>query len=1308
MRALPFASLAAARPPAVQSALALLAGAALVSACGKDRPPAHPLALAAAPLPARAAAPDPRFGKLDPATTGLQHQNLLRRENVVAYVYSGAGLAVGDYDGDGLPDVYLVSQDGPNKLFRQTAPLRFVDVTASAGGLDGGDAWGTAASFADVDGDGDLDLHVCNLESPNLLYQNQGDGTFVEKAGPFGLGQALASMGCAFADYDQDGDLDCYLLTNRALRHNLPAEILAEVSLPTTVRRTKAELTKPLPAVFPRGKDGVPTVPPGYEEHFFLVDGAPAPFQAGQRDRLLRNDGYGRFVDASDEAGIRDQGNGLSVVWWDCDGDGRLDLYVANDFQSPDKLYRNLGGGRFQEVTDAMLPHTAFFGMGTDFGDVDGDGRFDLLVADMSSTSHYWGKMLMGSMDQHRWFLMHSRPQQYMRNALYVNTGTGRFQEAAHLAGLASTDWTWAVRFGDLDDDGRLDVYATNGIPVFTDNPDTGEEFDRLWRQGMQQQALALFRAIPSVPEKKVARRNVGDLRFEDVGAQWGLDEASVAHGAVLCDLDRDGDLDVIANTMNGPAGLWENRGSDGHRALVSLRGNGGNRFGVGARIEVTAGGRTQVRLVSPTRGYMSAGEPVEHFGLGDAARIERLVVRWPSGRVQRFEGLRADRWFTVAEAGVGVAAGEGSEVVPAVEVAKAGDASEPAAAGPVGATDRAGSSPAPASAADMTNPAAAASRATTNAPTPPNPKATDSEEEPPFFIATALPAKHTERDFDDYAIQPLLPHRLSRLGPGLACGDADGDGRVDVWLAGAAGQPGTLLHARPDGSFAPVAGPWAQHTESEDLGACWIDFDADGDRDLYVASGGVEAGARSELLRDRLYRNDGGLRFVDATADALPDVRRSSSCVAAADFDRDGDVDLFVGTRVDPGRFPHSAPSVLLRNDGGRFVDVAGALLPAAGELGMVTAAQWTDLDGDGWLDLAVAASWQPVRVLGNDGGKGFADRTDALGLGALRGQWQSLAAADLDGDGDVDLALGNLGLNTKYKASADKPLRLFARDFDGNGTFDVVEAKAGADGLLPVRGLSCSSSAMPFVRQRFPTYDAFACANLGAIYGDALAQCLELSCSELQHVVLRNDGARFAVLPLPRRAQLAPAFGIGVADFDGDGHQDLVLAQNFFSPEPETGRFDGGLGLWLRGRGDATFDVVPPLASGIVLPDDQKALALADLDGDGAPEWLSAANDGAVRAFRASMPSASLAVLLRGRAGNRDAIGARVTLVRSDGTQQVREVHAGSGYLAQGEPCAWFADVPDGCRLAVVWPDGARSEHAVTHRRGRLVVGR
>ncbi|HEB52686.1 MAG TPA: VCBS repeat-containing protein, partial [bacterium] len=389
------------------------------------------------PLRARAAVVGKRFARLDPAATGLRFRNELRRENTIAYVYMGAGLAVGDYDADGLPDVYLVSQDGPNKLFRQVAPLRFEDVTAAAGiGLDGGDAWGTAASFADVDGDGDLDLYVCNLESPNLLFVNEGDGTFVEKAGMFGLGAACASTGAAFADYDNDGDLDLYLLTNRVLRPTLAQtpELVREMTLPASIRKSREELL----AVDLR----------------FEFKGRE--FMAGQPDRLFRNDGYAQFVEVTDEAGLHDHGNGLSVVWWDFDDDGWQDLYVANDFQSPDLLWRNRGDGTFEDVTKEMLPHTAFFGMGCDFGDIDGDGRMDLCVADMSSTSHYMGKMLMGYMDRHRWFLMNSDPPQVMRNALYVNTGAERFLEAAQMAGLASTDWTWSVRFADLDEDGRL------------------------------------------------------------------------------------------------------------------------------------------------------------------------------------------------------------------------------------------------------------------------------------------------------------------------------------------------------------------------------------------------------------------------------------------------------------------------------------------------------------------------------------------------------------------------------------------------------------------------------------------------------------------------------------------------------------------------------------------------------------------------------------------------------------------------------------------------------------------------------------
>ncbi len=1219
----------------------------VVGACSKPPEPS-PVALLAKPLVARAPMTGTRFAKVDPLTSGLTFANLLRRENVVAYVYTGAGLAVGDYDGNGLPDVYLVSQDGPNKLFRQVAPLRFEDVTVAAGGLDGGDAWGNAASFADVDGDSDLDLYVCNLESPNLLYLNQGDGTFHESAGPFGLGLVAASMGCAFADYDNDGDLDLYVLTNRVLKHQLPDEIVAEVTLPKAMRKTKAELLPPMPR-FESDKDGNLVVPKGYEDHFFTQPGHAHPFLAGQRDRLFRNDGYARWADVTDEAGIADHGNGLSVVWWDCDGDGLQDLYVANDFQSPDHLYRNLGNGRFADVAKQRLPHTPFFGMGADFGDLDNDGRFDLCVADMSSTSHYWGKMLMGSMDQHRWFLMNSNPQQYMRNALYVNTGTERFLEAGHLSGLASTDWTWAVRFVDLDEDGKLDFYATNGIPVFTDNPDIGEEFARLWQQGMQTQALALYRSIPSVAEKNIARRNVGELKFEDIGAAWGLDESSVSHGAVVCDLDRDGDLDVITNNLNAPCSVFENRTADSNRVLVELVGTVSNRRGVGCTITLSAGGVQQTRLVSLTRGYMSAGEAIEHFGLGTATTIDQLEVRWPNGKRQAFAGLPSNQHFTVREEAAAAPSASGSGTsLPVASVAKA------------------------------------------------------------FTASDAITGRHQERDFDDYVGQPLLPHRLSRLGPGIACGDVDGDGHTDVWIGGAAGQAGTLLRARGDGTFAASDGPWRDDAECEDMGATWLDFDSDGDLDLYVGSGGVEAGERSELLRDRIYQNDGKGTFTRAGAEVLPDLRISTSCVCAADFDRDGDVDLFVGGRVVPGRFPHAPTSALLRNDGGRFVDATEALLPALRDVGMVTAAVWSDLNGDAFVDLAIAAQWQPLRIFGNDAGKGFHERTQALGLSNLRGQWNSLAAGDLDGDGDMDLVAGNLGLNTKYKASVEKPLRLYGKDFDGNGTFDVVEAKQPGDIVLPVRGLSCSSQAMPFVRQKFPTYDAFARANLTEIYGgETLASCLELTCNELRHVVIENRGDRFVVTPLPRLAQVAPVFGIGIADFDGDGHQDLMLAQNFWSPEPETGRFDGGLGAWVRGLGGMQFVVVGAAQSGIVMPEDGKALALLDVDGNGSPDVVATTNNGPVRTFVGHTKQA-LAVQLHGVGGNPMAVGARVTLRAPDGKKQVREISAGSGYLAQSESCVWFANVPTASQLSVSWPDGTLSAHTLEATTGRVHIRR
>lgn len=1184
------------------------------------------------PLPRRLVVPGKRFARLDPAATGLAFQNQLRKENTVAYVYMGAGLTVGDYDGNGLPDVYLVSQDGSNKLFRQTAPLKFEDVTDTAGaGLGGGDAWGTAATFADVDGDGDLDLYVCNLESPNLLFLNQGDGTFVEKAGAFGLGQTAASTGAAFADYDNDGDLDLYLLTNRVFRPTLAKEIAAEVKLPGRIRKTREQLLA--------------------QELTFEVDGHR--FMAGQQDRLFRNDGYAKFVDVTEESGLKDAGNGLSVVWWDFDNDGLQDIYVANDFQSPDQLYRNLGTGRFADVTAQRLPHTAFFGMGTDFGDVNNDGMLDLCVADMSSTSHYMSKMLMGNMDQHRWFLENSNPQQYMRNALYVNTGTERFLEAAHMAGLASTDWTWTVRFADFDEDGRQDFYATNGIPVFADNPDIGNRVTKLWGERRYQAALDVMRNMPRVDEKNIARRNLGDLQFEDIGAEWGLDESGVTHGAVVVDLDRDGDLDVVTNNLNAAASVFENRTSQTNRLLVELRGHDGNHHGVGARIDIEAGGVSHVRQVSLTRGYMSAGEAVEHFGLGAATKVDKLQVTWPSGRRQSFGGVAANQRLTLHE--------------------------------------------------DLTLPASKRAGAAAAIP------------------ASQLHAKsfalgaHKEREFDDFAVQPLLPHRLSRLGPGVASGSTS-DATHDTWFGGAAGFAGCLLRA-PNGSAepSPLAGPWQAHLECEDMGAVFFDFDSDGDLDLYVGSGGVEVGDDDAVLRDRLYVKADDGTYALAPDGTIPDIRVSTSCVVAADYDRDGDVDLFVGGRVIPGRYPHAPTSTLLRNDGGKFVDATDEVAPACRQLGMVSSACWSDVDGDGFVDLVVAAQWQPVRVLSNVKGKRLQDRTEALGLGGARGLWNGVTSADLDGDGDFDLVVSNLGLNSKYAASAKKPMQLFAQDFDGNGTMDVIEAKQSGGVTLPVRGLSCSGGAMPFVRQKFATYDAFARASLGDIYGAALDDCLTLTCNELRHVVFENRGDAFVLHALPRMAQISASFGILARDLDGNGVPEIAMTHNFWSAEPETGRIDGGLGVLLRRVAGLDYEAVAALESGIVQPHDTRGLMLLDApfgkpgEQHSPDAFLVFANNNAPQTG-VSQPvglQPRMIVRLAGPAGNPNGIGAKVTLRRDGEEPIVRELLAGDGYLTQSSPVLWFPETASGT-LRVAWPDGEVSEHALTEKTHRITLRR
>jgi len=1217
--------------------IALLAGASAL-AC-------QPGDITSKPLIAPGAAPGATmFTPLDAAQTGIDFENRIDWENprkhLYMHSYAGGGICVGDYDNDGRPDLYLTSQVQRDRLFRQVGDLVFEDVTDKAG-VNLGAAWGNGATFLDIDNDGDLDLYVCNYDAPNLLYVNRGDGTFVESAKGAGLDFHGASIMAATADYDHDGFVDIYLLTNRLY----PGTVLDQPRMErrggrTTLSPEQSELFAEQTRVI------------GGRDERYVV-------KAGQRDRLYHNNGNGTFTEVGAAAGIAGNHPGLSATWWDFDGDGWPDLYVGNDFWDPDHWYRNNGDGTFTDFIGQTVPHTPWFSMGSDFGDIDNDGRMDFLAADMSARTHFMSKIMMGDMNDSRWFLESAEPRQYMRNMLYLNTGTARFMEIGFLAGLASTDWTWSVLFNDLDNDGRVDFFATNGTTNHSFDPDLTRrlaaleaDLNRRGVRDLQQrwdEQWRMYRQSPPRRERNIAFRNDGDYHFTDVGAAWGVNQETLSYGAAMADLDRDGDLDLIVCNVDDPVGVYRNDSTSGHRILVSLRGTRDNRFGIGARIHVSTSALRQMRQVYPAHGFESATEPVTAFGLGDEAVIEQLTVLWPNGARQEFFNLSADRWYTITQPR------DKPDTTPlAIYVAP-----------------------------PMFEPVDPANGLTT--PVAP------------------------ERPFDEYDEQPLLPARLSQSGPGLAWGDADGDGDNDLYVGGPAGQAGQLLLDRGQGRFdSAPPGPWNEDAESEDMAALWIDVDSDGDLDLIVASGSVEWEEGHSALRDRLYLNDGNGGFTHAPPDALSEAATCTSCIIAADYDRDGDLDLFIGGRAVPGRYPLAPPSRLLRNDDGRFVDVTSTEAPGLADSGMVTGAVWSDANNDGLVDLLLSREYGSIAFWQNTGA-GLVDHTSESGLADLTGWWNGIAAGDVDNDGDIDYVVLNAGLNTKYKApTVEKPSLIYYGDFEGKGAMHVVEAKHGDQALLPVRGLSCSSEAMPVVKERTPTYHDFAGATLDQIYTpQSLQEAQVLSAGQLASGVLINelsspDGEpRFVFRPFDRIAQASPGYGVVVSDLNGDGAADVYFVQNFSHREPETGRWEGGLSQLLLGDGRGGFTPIMPDQSGLLVPGDGRGLTICDVNHDGRPDLALTLNEGSLSAFINNSTESFLTVTLQGRPGNPSAAGARVRIVGPDAVaRQCGEVCAGSGYFSQSVPHLYFGLGREAgevvVELEVRWPDGSTSTHS------------
>jgi hypothetical protein len=1197
---------------------ALLVGALVALAFGGSRAAADPVPASAGPsAPLRTGGIEeqplaPRSGPrgktlftiIAPEDSGVRTENKYddpeiwgRRSREFDLGGVGTGVAIGDYDNDGRPDIFVVSKTESCRLFRNLGNWKFADVTEKAGVGDQGAAariWKQGATFADVNNDGLLDIYVCRFNAPNLLYINQGDGTFKEEAHAYGLDVNDASVMAYFCDYDRDGWLDVFIQTN-------------------------------------------------------VLDAATHP--EGQRDYLFHNNRDGTFTNVTDRAGVSPgPTHGNSAVWWDFDDDGWPDLYVANDFAVPDALYHNNHDGTFTDVITRVMPHSPYSSMGSDLGDVNHDGRLGLLVADMAEPGHVEDQRAMAE-SRARMRVPEEGSQevrQFPSSALFLNTGTGRCLETAHLAGLDATGWTWAPLWEDLDNDGRADLFVTNGMYREIHNQDL------IARRAMAGSPLAreqIARNSPVFAEKHLAFRNLGGLRFEDVSSAWGLDQLGVSFGAAFGDLGGDGAMDLVYSNYQAGVTLLRNDGDTGHRIICSLRGlstplqalsaskdTRSNRFGVGAKVTLESAAGLQVRTLTLGRGFMSSSEPIVHFGLGDDAVIRRLTVSWPSGAVQTFENLSADRRFTITEP----------------------------------------SSP----------------------PTAPPPPATQPE---PQFTETSQAAHLSwtaaEESYDEFLDQRLLPAGLNRRGPAIAVGDLDGSGRDGVCIGGTTREARRILLPQGAGIWSPATSPAQVAPSDVDDGPLLL-FDATGEgrADLLVTAGGASQPAGAPEYQPRLFLNDGHGHFRPAPDGTLPPLSISAGAACAADFDRDGRLDLFIGGRVSPGLYPAAPQSVLLANRGGKFVDVTDVVAPMLRHVGMVTAALWSDVDDDGWPDLLLTLEWGEVKYFHNAAGRKFEDWTEKAGFASAgTGWWRSIATADFNGDGRPDYAVGNVGLNTQYRADPQHPALLFSGDFAGRGSNEIVEAYYEDGKLYPWRSRSDLGAAIPAVLRRYRLNNDYARATLPEILGtDRLAAATRLAATELRSgVFLSQPDGRYRFEPWPLIAQIAPADGLVAGDFDGDGHADLYVVQNSYAPAAAIGRFDGGLSQLLCGDGRGNFAPVPPSESGLVVPGDAKALAMLDLNDDGWPDFLVSRNGEATLAFqnRGVAGRHSLRVVLQGKAGNPQAVGARVTAEYADGTTEAGEVSAGSGYYSQSSAALFFGSTDPNPlrRVRVRWPSGA-----------------
>ncbi len=1050
-----------------------------------------------------------QFSKLTAEETGIVFSNDIVETDSLnyftyPYMYMGGGISAGDINNDGLLDLFFTANMSANRLFLNQGDFKFKDITANAG-IAGDDRWFTGSTMVDINNDGFLDIYVSvsgkGNQRKNLLYINNGDNTFTEKAQSFNIDHNGHTTQSTFFDYDNDGDLDLYLANYPPTPFNSPVEFYYQKSTDPTL---------------------------------------------DESDVLFKNNGDGTFTDVTVAAGILNFGLSLSATVSDINQDGWIDIYVSNDFDSGDFLYINNKNGTFKEVSKQSLKHTAQYGMGADIADYNNDNLLDIAQVDMAPEDNRRAKANMSSMnpDGFQKIVRYGLNYQYMQNCLQLNRGIDEngkpiFSEVSRISGISNTDWSWSILFPDLNNDGWKDIAISNGTRRDINNRDY---FLSLKSRNHFGGVKLTAEEIKQIPSEKIANyvyQNNKDLTFDNVVEAWGWDEKTFSNGAVYADLDNDGDLDFVVNNIDQLATVYRNNNLDKNNYLkVSLTGDTNNRSGLGAKVYITTPEIKQFGELTLSRGFQSSVAPELHFGLGKSNIVNTVKVVWPNGDISITKDVNANQ-----------------NLVIDFKSAKKPENLHPE-------------------------------------------KQQLFQNINPDSIGVAF--VHRENNYNDYQLEPLLPHKTSTLGPGIAVADVNGDGLQDFYVGGALNQAGALYIQNHAGKF-EISNSliWNSDSIHEDMSALFFDVDNDSDQDLYIVSGGNESNEDLTIFQDRLYINDGKGNFMKRN-DLLPAINSSGSRVKAADYDQDGDLDLFVGGRLVAGKYPWPAKSYVLKNESGKFLDVTKEIAPEFESLGMITDAVWTDFDNNNTLDLIIVGEWTPILLFSNIDGK-FVNVTGKSGLVNTSGWWSSIAAIDFDNDGDQDFIAGNLGLNYKYQASQSEPFEVFADDFDHNDRKDIVLSYYNFGKLFPVRGKSCSSQQMPSLKEKFKDYASFATADITDVYGTKALENAEIhyQAKTFATSLIENLGnGEFRISPLPKEVQFSSANKTIIADIDSDGFEDVLIAGNLFASEIETPRNDSSIGVYLKGDGKGNFIPVPNNRCGLFIEGDVKDLALITID--------------------------------------------------------------------------------------------------------------